>query len=234
MNAGHFHQPRTTLLFDIDGTMLTLRGAGMQAFRESMSVQFGIEQPHQPFVHGSTDRGIAAELFQKHQIVDSCENWDRLRMHYVQSLASQTARFQGEIFVGVMQLLEMLARDSRFALGLLTGNVQQVAWLKLNHFGISHHFRFGAFGDHHHDRCGIACEAVQVAQNHLKEDFSSDRIWVIGDTPNDVRCAEFIGAKTLAVATGFYPVEALRATGATHVLENLADADEVIRLLSAN
>src|SRR5207244_12540507 len=93
---------------------------------------------------------------------------------------------------------------------------------KLRHFGLSDYFRFGGFGDIHTDRDDVARAALAAIQTHVGPVRGTD-IWVIGDTPLDVQCARAIGAKAVAVATGWDSLEILRATNADLVLESLAD-----------
>ena len=87
-------------------------------------------------------------------------------------------------------------------LGLLTGNIQLGAEIKLRHFGLWEIFQFGGFADDHEDRNHIAVAALERARRVMGKDLQPQEIVVIGDTPFDVRCGKFIGAKTLAVATG--------------------------------
>ena len=87
-------------------------------------------------------------------------------------------------------------------LGLLTGNIQLGAEIKLRHYGLWEHFMMGGFADDHEDRNYIAAAALQRGRRVLDPHLQPHEIVVIGDTPFDVRCGKFIGAKTLAVATG--------------------------------
>ena len=82
----------------------------------------------------------------------------------------------------------------------------------------------GGFGDRHRDRDDVARDALAEAREYLLPDVSPEHVWVIGDTPNDVKCARAIGAKVVAVATGSYSFEELVATNADHVVEGLGHA----------
>ena len=93
-------------------------------------------------------------------------------------------------------------------LAVAIGNLREGARLKLGHFGLYDHFAFGGFGDHHWERDDVAREALAAVQAHLNGRARAERIWVIGDTPLDVRCARAIGARAVAVATGWHTAEA--------------------------
>ena len=95
-------------------------------------------------------------------------------------------------------------------LGLLTGNIQLGAELKLRHFGSVEIFKFGGFADDNEDRDHIAAAAFERGRRVLGKNLRPEEIVVIGDTPFDVRCGKFIGAKVLAVATGGATLEELK------------------------
>ena len=106
-------------------------------------------------------------------------------------------------------------------LGLLTGNIQLGAEIKLRHFGLWEQFQFGGFADDNEDRDHIAVAALERARRVLGRDLSPQEIIVVGDTPFDVRCGKFIGAKTLAVATGGAKLAELKKHDADWTVENL-------------
>jgi phosphoglycolate phosphatase-like HAD superfamily hydrolase len=106
-------------------------------------------------------------------------------------------------------------------LGLLTGNIQLGAEIKLRHFGLWDFFMMGGFADDHEDRNHIAVAALQRGRRVLDAQLQPQEIVVIGDTPFDVRCGKFIGAKTLAVATGGSRYPELSQHGADWTVEDL-------------
>ena len=114
---------------------------------------------------------------------------------------------------------------------LLTGNVQRGARTKLSHHGLWGFFPFGAFADDSEHRNDLGPHALRRAREHTGVDFPPDRVWIIGDTPHDIACGRVIGAKTLAVATGSHPVEALAAHQPTAVLADLSDPAAFWRLI---
>ncbi len=190
------------LLFDIDGTLINTRGSGLESLRLAFIEVFDCPPPGDIPTCGRTDRGIARDLFRAKQFEDSPENWDRFRGAYLRHLRQQLPRRSGHVLPGITDLLSRLAARPDVALGLLTGNVAEGARLKLEHFGLHHHFAFGGYGEQSPERNAVAEEALSAAHRALNGAVRLDRIWVIGDTPLDVQCARHIGAKAVAVATG--------------------------------
>jgi phosphoglycolate phosphatase-like HAD superfamily hydrolase len=131
----------------------------------------------------------------------------------------------------VRELLATLASRSDVAQGLLTGNLRRGAEIKLGRHGLWKHFAFGAFADDSERRNDLGPHAVRRACVHHAVEFAADRVWVIGDTPHDVECGQVIGARTIAVATGRYSVDELRAHQPTAVFADLSDTAAVLALL---
>jgi len=210
-------------LFDIDGTLLKSGGAGKAAIESALSEEFGVRiRGHVPY-SGRTDRAIGRDLFLLHGIEPTPENWQRLRGGYLARLPDCLRRYRGQVLPGIVALLERLATADGFAVGLLTGNVRAGAKAKLGHFDLFHHFAFGGFGDEHFDRDDVAREALQAVQAHLPAPVPTERIWVIGDTPLDVSCARAIGARVVAVGTGWHSMTELAASKPDLLLPDLSD-----------
>ncbi|NLF67692.1 MAG: HAD hydrolase-like protein [Candidatus Anammoximicrobium sp.] len=192
------------LFFDIDGTLINTGGSGVESLRLAFSEVFACPPPDAIPTSGRTDRGIARDLFQSRQIANSEENWLRFHAAYIRHLREQLPLRPGRVLPGVVRLLDELAARRHVALGLLTGNVEEAAWLKLQHFGLDHHFAFGGFGERSGERNAVAEDALAAARQALNGGVHPDRLWVIGDTPLDVQCARHIGAQAVAVATGLH------------------------------
>ena len=106
-------------------------------------------------------------------------------------------------------------------LGLLTGNIQLGAEIKLRAYGLWDYFVMGGFADDHEDRNHIAVAALERGRRVLGKNLQPQEIVVIGDTPFDVKCGKFIGAKTLAVATGGATLDELPLCGADWTVADL-------------
>jgi phosphoglycolate phosphatase-like HAD superfamily hydrolase len=135
------------------------------------------------------------------------------------------------VLPGILALLETLQKREDIALGLLTGNIRAGARVKLGHYGLFEHFAFGGFGDHHFDRDDVAREALAAVHENVHPQMPTERIWVIGDTPLDVKCARAIGVKVAAVATGVHSVEQLRETAPDVTLANFSDPTPFLDML---
>jgi phosphoglycolate phosphatase len=210
-------------LFDIDGTLLASGGAGKAALESAFTDVFGVPLKVQIPYAGRTDRAISRDLLSLHGIEPSVENWEKLRNAYLAKLPQSLNQHNGRVLPGVHSLLAVLRQRSDVALGLLTGNVRAGARAKLGHFGLFEHFAFGGFGDLHFDRDDVAREAFGAVKTHVGDHVKPDRVWVIGDTPLDVRCARAIGVKVLAVATGQHSVDDLQQASPDLTLSDLSD-----------
>jgi phosphoglycolate phosphatase-like HAD superfamily hydrolase len=224
---------RKVILFDIDGTLVNTGGAGRDALHTALAAEFAVTDPHRIDLSGRTDRGICRELFEVHEIEHTPENWERFQRAYLVGLAQHLTERQGFVLPGVRELIAKLQQQPDVAMGLLTGNVREGAKRKLLQYGLDQHFVFGGFGDEHHERDDVARAALAAARQHCGAHICGDHIWVIGDTPLDIRCARAIGAKVVAVATGSFTAEQLRAFEADLVVENLAEQVELFEMLVA-
>ena len=132
---------------------------------------------------------------------------------------------------GIRELLDILeGRDDVF-LGLLTGNFEAGARIKLEHFDLWRYFRCGAFGDDAADRNELVPFAVERARRCGLPDIAAADIFVVGDTPHDVACARAVGAVPIGVATGGFTSAQLRESGADIVFENLGATTEFLKLV---
>lgn len=221
-------------LFDIDGTLVVTDRAGQYAFAETFAEEFGIEELSKevPFA-GCSDRGIAGGLFEAHGIENSQANWDKFRTKYVTKIASHVEQRDGQVLPGVLALIERVEAMGDVHIGLLTGNVEAAAEAKLSYYGLWDRFAFGGFGDDHPDRNGIAATAATKAREKHGRLTREERIVVIGDTPNDVRCARSIGAFAVAVATGHTnPIE-LAAANPDILIPTLEESEDIVAFLAA-
>lgn len=220
----------TACLFDIDGTLISSLGAGKAALEAALLGTFGLPRVlvNVPY-SGRTDTAITTDLLRHHGIEPSHEHRTRLQDAYLRYLPQSLRQRQGKLLPGIGSLLQMLKAREHCSLGLLTGNLRRGAAIKLGHFGIDHYFSFGGYGDDHVCRDEVARAALASTHAHLGR-MPLD-VWVIGDTPLDVKCARAIGAKVLAVATGLHPVEELADHRPDLLLPDLADPEPFLRLL---
>ena len=215
------------ILFDIDGTLVLTGGAGIRAMNRAGEEILGVLNLLDGIpCAGRTDWIILHDALTKagHELDEDL--FERMREAHIRYLAEEIEhRGDGvkEVMPGVRELLPALRSRDDVALGLLTGNFEEAARIKLGHFDLWDFFRCGAFGDDAADRNALVPFAVERARSCGLGSFGYAEVVVIGDTPHDVACAVAVGAQPVAVATGGFSVEQLRATGAPVVLEDLSD-----------
>jgi phosphoglycolate phosphatase len=230
------------ILFDIDGTLLWTDGAGRRAIHRALLDEAGTAGPIEGYrFDGKTDPQIVRELLAlaRHPDAESAERVAAVCGRYVDLLAAELDKptQATRVFPGVAELLAALEPHEaagRALVGLLTGNVERGAQMKLRSAGIDPaRFAVGAFGSDSHRRADLPGLAAERAALRTGARFAGADVVIVGDTPDDVACGRPIGARTVAVATGFYGVEALRATGASHVFKDLGDTAAVLDALFA-
>lgn len=213
-------------LFDIDGTLIDTRGAGMASLRAACREVFGDDGPAFDLA-GATDLGLLENLG-SHYGFDPAEAAMRARFFetYHQLLEQHLCaeEYPGSLIDGATALIDALVGAGHAALGLLTGNTARGAYLKVRRHGLDHHFPFGAYGCDHADRNRLGPIALERAARHHGRRFDAAATWVIGDTPRDIACAKAIGARCLAVATGSFTAAELAAHQPDLVCESLAAA----------
>jgi phosphoglycolate phosphatase-like HAD superfamily hydrolase len=220
------------LLFDIDGTLVNTGGAGIEALKLIVHNRFSAKDDLRDIeVAGKTDRAIIRDILRKYQVEPTEKNIASFAEDYIRGLPLSLSRSRGRVLPGIQPLLERLKPQPNIALALLTGNLQQGARLKLQHYGLWDFFEFGAFADDHHDRNELGAFARERAQRKHGHDFDAADIDVIGDTNYDIACGNAFGARTIAVATGSWSRERLQACSPDFLFDDLADTDEVIKKL---
>jgi len=219
-------------LFDIDGTLIASGGAGKVALERGLAEEFGIDGTIEKLsLSGRTDRAIVEDLLRMHRLEVSEDNRQRVLRAYLKHLPACLETLQGKVLPGIREWLVRLCAREDVLVGLLTGNVREGARVKLGHFGIHDHFRVGGYGDHHTDRDEVAREALAEVRRYLARDVSPERVYVIGDTPLDIRCARAIGAKVIAVATGWHTSEELAAHQPDFLLGDLSNPTSVEEMM---
>lgn len=226
------------ILFDIDKTILNAHGAGRRALERTLLHILGHTAGlAQVAFGGKTDPMIVREALTLGGLPsDDVPHLSRqILRHYPGELAREFAATPANrritVLPGARTLIETLSKRDDVLLGLLTGNLEACAWLKLQVAHLHTFFTFGAFGDDGETRDDLPAVALQRAWEESGHHFKAADVILIGDTPRDVRCAHIIGGRSLAVATGPFNAEALRAAGADIVLPSLADTEQVMQAL---
>jgi phosphoglycolate phosphatase-like HAD superfamily hydrolase len=223
------------VLFDIDGTLVLTGGAGIRAMNRAGEAVLGLSNLLDGIpVAGRTDWIILHDALTKagHDLDEDLFVRMREAHHrYLREEIAQPGEGVKDVMPGIRALLPALQSRDDMSLGLLTGNFEEAARIKLGHFDLWDYFRCGAFGDDAADRNELVPFAVDRAREGGLGSFDYGDVVVIGDTPHDVACAVAVGAMPVAVATGNFTVDQLRATGAPIVLKDLSDTDGFMRMV---
>jgi phosphoglycolate phosphatase-like HAD superfamily hydrolase len=226
---------RRLVLFDVDGTLVDSGGAGRAALGRAMVRVFGEAGPIDSCdFHGRTDpsivRGLLRALGREDAWIDA--RMGRVWGPYLEILAEELAARNGRAhpYPGVVQLLERLAEEAGVTLGLVTGNLEEGARRKLAAAAVRAPFEVGGYGSDAEHRDELPPVALRrAAERGLR--FEPREVWVVGDTPADIRCGRASGLRTLAVATGRHDPGTLREHGADVVFGDLSDVASVAETL---
>lgn len=218
----------TLVLFDIDGTLVQTLGAGVRSMNAAFADLHGRgDALNDVPVAGRTDLSIVTDAYRAIGIAPSESRIQALREAYFDRLPGELDRLAGKAFgvlPGVEAILDAMDGREDVMVGLLTGNFETGAAIKLRHFDLWHRFHFGAFGDAHLSRRDLVPVALERAR-HAGAEITPSQVVVIGDTPLDVDCAHAHGAIAVGIATGTYSTEDLIRAGADLVLNSLEEFD---------
>ena len=221
------------ILFDIDGTLIDSGGAGMLSLNLAFKEFFSVDDAFRAIrMAGKTDLQIVNEALRMHNIDSSNGNVPGFFASYVRHLEITIHDRKGHIKPGIRQALELLHVRDDIVLGLLTGNIETGAMIKLEAFGLAEFFEAGAFGENDPDRNKLLPIAVEKLREKKGIEIDYSQCIVIGDTPRDVACSKPYGAYAIAVATGPYSYDELSGTAADAVFHDLSDTDNFLHILN--
>jgi phosphoglycolate phosphatase len=213
------------LLFDIDGTLVSTGGAGAVAWKHAFEELHGIPADIGEFTDaGMTDPDVGAKTFEAvMQREPTPRELAQLIQRRLEHLPEAIAASEGyRVLPGVPERLRQLSHDGHL-LGLITGNGDGAAFVKLSRGDLLRWFTFGAYATAGLERAGIVRRAVERGEATLGCDVPNSDILVVGDTPLDIEAAHAADCTAVGVATGHYDAAALREAGADHVLETLEE-----------
>lgn len=220
-------------LFDIDGTLITSGGAGVHSFTEAVRDFCGGTAALDGInFAGNTDTGIARSVLEAAGMEPTDANVMGLLDAYLSILPGRMGLHDGRLLPGIIPLLDSLKERPDCVLALLTGNLAAGAEVKLSHYGVWHYFGFGAYADDHHIRNELGPVAAVRALEEHGEEFTPDRIYVIGDTPRDIECGKAFGAVTVAVATGHYSRKELASHSPDFLFDDFSDPTAVLSMIA--
>jgi phosphoglycolate phosphatase-like HAD superfamily hydrolase len=204
------------VLFDIDGTLLVTGGAGAVAWQRAFLELHGVEANIEEHTHaGMTDPEIAEIVFREVIGRDGSETERAAAIAgYLGHLADAVAESEAyRVMPGIGEILPRLAAEG-VRLGLVTGNIEPAARIKLARADLNRFFPFGGFGSDSRDRTELTRKAVERGGEAAGQALDPEAVIAVGDTPRDVLAGHGAGIKVVGVATGAYSVEEQRQAGA--------------------
>ena len=231
------------LLFDVDYTLVKGSKLHKEAIVEGIKRVFNTDAPIEKLkLHGMTDGQIILDLLKLSGFVDKGNEkvlhkkeisgdlkrcMDEAVKYYYENIERENT----EMLRGVKDLLDILKNRKDVILGLLTGNIEKIAYGKLGTVGIADYFKVGGFGSDHIERNKLVDFAVKRAEDRF--DFKrNENIVVIGDTPKDVSAAKEAGVFCIAVASGSFTVDDLKRTQADLVIQSLEDVNNFLEFIN--
>ena len=213
------------ILFDIDGTLISTGGASDRAWRRSFLELYGVEVDVPSYTgRGVPDPVVGLQCF-RGAIGREPEGDEmaRLMMLRQRHLAEEVATSPGyRVMPGVEPLLNRLVDEGRL-IGLITGNTEPAAHLKLARADLNRFFAFGGYGSDADERADVCRKALERARLAAGGALDLNACIAVGDTALDVEAAHAAGIRVVGVATGEYTVDQLREAGADFVVASLED-----------
>jgi phosphoglycolate phosphatase len=227
------HHLRRLALFDIDGTLITDGGAARSAYRAALARVYGYDGDLTRYdFSGRTDPQITSMVLCDFGLSDDDiqSRIDDLWELYVAGLAENATADRVCELPGIRELLDALTARDDILLGLLTGNIERGARIKLAPPDLNRYFSFGAFGSDSANRAALPPIAVERASRLDGHRFVGRDVVIIGDSIYDVRCGVPHDATTIAIASGKTSAERLRAENPHHFFDS---AQELAAILNA-
>jgi phosphoglycolate phosphatase-like HAD superfamily hydrolase len=210
-------------LFDIDGTLLLSPDRTHRyALHRALLDVYGVETTIDGIAyHGKTDPGILRAALERLDIPTTVIDRNMAAALEVvrQDAAQKADRFRPNVLPGIRELLALL-KESGKLLGICSGNLEAVAWLKLKAAGLAEFFEFGCFADECELRLDVFRKGMQEVAKRLGPGAT---VCFLGDTPDDVRAAQGAGGRIIAVGTGIFKAADLAAHGPDGAVSSCAD-----------
>ncbi|MHA1231351.1 MAG: HAD family hydrolase [Candidatus Helarchaeota archaeon] len=213
------------LLFDIDGTLTTNNTAHMKAFNSVFREFFNVKDADIEKInhHGLTDELLIYMILERHNIDRKIieKNINEARAFMIEKYKFFLKKHPVILISGVKTFLKDVY--SKNALGLVTGNLEEIARIKLSSVNIWEYFYGGGFGSDSHDRYELIKIAIKRAENIYHKKFSINDIVLFGDTVRDIKAAEKLNIKIIGIAGGIYSTNELKQYGAHYVFRDFSN-----------
>jgi len=219
------------IFFDIDKTLLIGSHCHFYSFKKAFKDIYGVDVTlniHN--IQGMTDKQIIYYFAKENDI--HIHDFDDIREKIVYHYKKNLKREKIKPLDGAHEILDTI-EDMEIPTGIVTGNIEDIAWLKLKKAKFDDHFSFGGFGDEGCKRSTI----LQIALNKAKKIYNNinpKNSILVGDTPRDMKAGKKVGTLTIGVATGDFTIENLKKAGADHVLKSLKEREKFIKIIRKN
>jgi phosphoglycolate phosphatase len=219
------------ILFDIDGTLIDSGGAGVRSLNLAMDELFSLDNAFQGIsMAGKTDTQIIKEGLIKYDLLPDGSVGAVINA-YLKHLKREIQNDRKHVKPGIYEVLDELKDIRDSGLGLLTGNLEAGARIKLEPFMLNGYFPTGAFGSDDEDRNNLLPIAVKRFEELFHKRIEINSCIIVGDTPRDVECAHIYEAICIGVATGPYSYDDLLEAGADYVIQDLSENQTLLDLL---
>lgn len=211
-------------LFDVDGTLLRSRDrVHIDSFAAGVRQVTGAELSFEGVpLAGNTDTAILAAAWQNSglDVAELATHAAAIRKAMAEWVAERRGELEPVLMPGVEAVLEHLTGRNAL-LGVATGNLEAIGWIKLERAGLRKWFQMGGFSDHYLVRAEMVAAAAQKARTLLGNAHAE--VCVVGDTPRDIEAARAASLPVVAVATGHFSFDELAALGPDGCATTLAD-----------
>ena len=222
------------VLFDIDGTLLSAGRAARESVLSALSEVYGwrAANGHSHDFSGKTDPQIVRELVEADVGREKCDELlERALERYLEEFSRRLSPQAVVTKPGAVALVSSLTSLPNVTLGLLTGNLERGARMKLEPPGLNPHFPFGAFGSDSEDRYRLPAIALERARARSGRTFSGKEIVIVGDSVHDILCGRSLGVRSVAVASGPTPAASLASREPDALLESFADVAAAVEAI---
>ncbi len=219
-------------LFDIDETLTKVSALHIESISRAFEEIYGIDATINTInYHGLTEQQIIFQVLRKNGLDDKTIKSN------IEDAMEVVARFfnngieDAEIIVldGVRELLEELDKNN-VLIGLVTGNLEQIARGKMRKVGLNHYLKIGGFGSDDIDRTNLVRLAIRRAEKNFGFKFHNN-VFLFGDSPHDIEAGKEAGVKTVGVTTGIYSKKQLEDVGANFVVTDFKDKNEILKII---
>lgn len=219
------------ILFDIDHTLMDIGDSHRKAFMAGFKKVLGLEVDYSTGwkFHGFTDLQIIHEVMDEYKIKKDPGKIAKIMEVMIDDFKKQNLS-HALLMPGIPHILKELQKNKEIIIGLVTGNLKEIAYTKLRHFNIEEYFILGGFGDISTIRADLVKYAIKKAEE-LHGKIKKSNVIIVGDTIHDIRCAKESCVKCLAVATGTYSYGQLNEKNPDYIFEDLKDSKKIIEVI---